>query len=107
MSNVIQKTHSVLNKQVSSACTQSCQLVPALLTPAVLYQGVAVVTVLALGTGVAVGVVQALEALAGVGVTRIGGLGVGVAAALTQAALASWALRVAVVTRGAAVTAGA
>lgn len=69
-------------------------------------QSIAIVTVLTVGTGRAVSVVQALEALAGPGVAGLGVLGVNVAIALARQALPTWLLRVSIVTRGTPVTAG-
>lgn len=70
-------------------------------------QGVAVVTLLAVGAGRTVRVVQALEALACPGVTRLGILHVDIAVAAARLTLATGLVRVAVVTGGTAVAASA
>lgn len=103
MSNFILIPHTDVNKE---RCNHA-SMRTALLTPAVLCQGIAVVTLLALRTGGAICVVQALEALAGARIACIGVLGVDIATALTWAALTSQALRVTIVTRGTEVTARA
>lgn len=69
-------------------------------------QSVAIVTVLTVGTGRAVGVVQALEAFAGPAVTRLGVLGLDVAVAPARETLPVGLLGVAIVTGGTLVTAG-
>lgn len=69
-------------------------------------QGVAVVTLLAVGAGRPVRVVQALETLSRSGVTRLGVLRVDVAVAAARQTLATGLIRVAIVTRCAPVTAG-
>lgn len=68
-------------------------------------QSIAIVTKFAVGTGRAIGVVQALEALAGSGVARVRVLGVNVAIALTRQTLPTCLLGVTIVTRCAQVTA--
>lgn len=77
------------------------------LTSAVVGQGVAVVTLLAVGAGRAVCVVQAPEALARPGVTRLGILHVDVAIAAAWLTLAAGLVWVAVVTRSASLAASA
>lgn len=77
------------------------------LTSAVVGQGVAVVTLVAVGAGRAVRVVLALEALARPGVTRLGILHVDVAVAVARLTLAAGLVWVAVVTGGTAVAANA
>lgn len=85
---------------------QACFLFRSL-TSAVVRQGVAIVTLLAVGAGRAVRVVQALEALACPGVTRLGILHVDVAVAAARLTLAARLVRVAVITGGTAVAASA
>lgn len=83
-------------------CFLSCSL-----TSAVMGQGVAVVSLLAVGASRAVRVVQALEALACPGVTRLGILHVDVAVAAARLTLAAGLVWVAIVSGGAVVAASA
>lgn len=69
-------------------------------------QSVAIVTLLTVGAGRTVRVVQALETLSRSGVTRLGVLCVDVPVAAARQTLAAKLIRVAIVTRGAPVTAG-
>lgn len=69
-------------------------------------QSVAIVTLLTVGAGQTVRVVQALETLSRSGVTRLWVLGVDVAIAAARQTLAAELIWVAIVTRGALVTAG-
>lgn len=74
------------------------------LTSAIMGQSVAIVTLLTVGTGRAISVVQALEALTSSGVTWPGILRINVVVALARQTLPTGLLWVAVVTRGTLVT---
>lgn len=76
------------------------------LTSAVVGQSVAIVTLLTVGAGRTIRVVQALETLSRSGVTRLRVLSVDVAVAAARQTLAAELIWVAIVTRGTPVTAG-